>query len=235
MNPERHASTLVLAAHLALTLALSASCLWAVAPSRQRVWPFALGLCAWLGLSFALARSGWLLHFESAPPRMAFLLLPGAVLCVVLAWSPFGRRLIDGLPLHWLVGFQAFRIGVELVLWRLFEEGLLPVQMTFEGQNLDVLSGALALVVAVLLARGKCSRWHVGIWNVLGLLLLLNITLIALRSMPGPWRAYANEPANTIVLGGIFVWIPALYVLCAWFGHMLVFRALLRPGAGART
>jgi hypothetical protein len=58
---------------------------------------------------------------------------------------------------------------------------------------------------------------------------LANIVVIAVRSMPGHWRAYANEPANTIVLSGVFVWIPALYVLAAWFGHVLVFRALLRP------
>jgi hypothetical protein len=155
------------------------------------------------------------------------------VLCAALACGPFGRKLIDGLPLAGLVGYQAFRIAVELLLWRLCREGLLPVQMTFEGANFDLASGALAIPVAVLLARGKCPGWLVWAWNVVGLLLLANIVAIAVRSMPGPWRAYANEPANTLVLSGIFVWIPALYVLAAWFGHVLVFRALTR-GSGAR-
>jgi hypothetical protein len=162
------------------------------------------------------------------PPRVVFVLAPGAVICAGLALSPFGRTLIEGLPLSWLVGYQVFRIAVELLLWLLYREGVLPEQMTFEGANLDIVSGASALFVAGLLARGMQGRWLVWVWNCGALLLLVNIVVIAVRSMPGPWRAYTSEPPNTIVLSGVFVWIPALYVLAAWFGHVLVFRALLR-------
>ena len=225
MNP----SLLAVASHCALALLLCALLVRAVAHAGLRPGPCALALAGWLLLSYLLARSGWFLHFESAPPRAVFLLGPGALLAAILALGPFGRRLLEGLPLAWLVGYQAFRIAVELLLWRLCREGLLPVQMTFEGANFDVASGALAIPVAVLLARGKCPGWLLWAWNVGALLLLVNIVVIAVRSMPGPWRAYAAEPANTIVLSGVFVWIPALYVLAAWFGHVLVFRALLRP------
>ena len=228
MNPVPQPSTLAIAAHLALVLLLCLLLVRAVARAGLRAPLFALCLCAWLGLSFALARSGWLLHFERVPPRALFLLGPGAVLAAGLALGPFGRALLERLPLAWLVGFQTFRIAVELLLWMLYREGVLPEQMTFEGANLDVASGISALFVAALLARGLCSRWLLWIWNLGALALLVNIVVIALRSMPGPWRAYTNEPANTIVLAGVFVWIPALYVLCAWFGHVLVLRALLR-------
>jgi len=233
MSSEAEPSTFVLAVHLALAVALSAGCIWAVARVRLRVRLFALGLCAWLGVSFALARSGWLLHSESVPPRALFLLAPGMLISAALALSHFGRVLIEGLPLYWLVGYQGFRIAVELVLWLLFREGVLPEQMTFEGANLDIISGVSAILVAALIARGICGRWLVWIWNCGSLLLLANIVIIAVRSMPGPWRAYHEGPANVIVLSGVFVWIPALYVLAAWFGHVLVFRALGYAGGHA--
>ncbi len=239
MNPALKPSTFALAAHLVLVLLLLVLFVRAVwnaglraggarELALQRTVLFAFALAAWLGLSYGVAHGGWLLHFERLPPRALFLLGPGAVLCAGLALSPFGRVLIEGLPLAWLVGYQAFRIAVELLLWLLFREGVLPEQMTFEGVNFDVVSGISALFVAALLARGMRGRWLVWVWNLGSLLLLANIVVIAVRSMPGAWRAYQNEPANTIVLSGVFVWIPALYVLAAWFGHVLVFRALLR-------
>lgn len=242
MKPELQPSIVALAAHIALTLMLGALFVRAVLHAGlrrgderglalQRALVFGAGLCLWLGFSYTLARSGWLLHSERIPPRIFFLLGPGALVAAGLACSGLGRVLLDGLPLAWLVGYQAFRIAVELVLWLLYREGVLPEQMTFEGANLDAVSGISALFVAALLARGQHVRWLVWIWNLGALLLLLNITAIAVRSMPGAWRGYANEPANTIVLSGVFVWIPALYVLAAWFGHVLVFRALIRrPG-----
>jgi len=240
MNSDLQPSTFAVGAHLVLVLLVCAMFVRAVLDAGlrsrsprelafQRTLLFALALGAWLGFSYGIAHSGWLLHFEYVPPRAVYLLAPGAVISAGLAWGSFGSVLIEGLPLAWLVGYQAFRIAVELVLWLLFREGLLPAQMTFEGANLDIVSGVSAIVVAGLYARGACGRWLVWVWNLGSLLLLLNIVVIAVRSMPGHWRAYAMEPANTIVLSGVFVWIPALYVLAAWFGHLLVFRALLRP------
>jgi len=242
MNPDGQPSTFAVGAHFALVLLLCALFVRAVLyaglhaqsareQAPQRTLLFALALGAWLGFSYGLAHSGWLLHPEYVPPRALFLLAPGVVISAGLACSSFGRVLIEGLPLAWLVGYQGFRIAVELVLWLLFREGVLPGQMTFEGSNLDVVSGISAILVAGLLGRGICGRWLVWVWNCGSLLLLANIVVIAVRSMPGPWCGYPSGPANVIVLSGVFVWIPALYVLAAWFGHVLVFRALLRPAS----
>ncbi len=239
MSLETQPSNALVLAHLALGAALAGGLVFGIrqagmrrgeAPARagRRALASALVLAAWLGGTWALARSGWLLEARSAPPRMLFVLGPGLAACAVLAWTRLGLVLIEGLPLSVLVGFQGFRIGVELVLWRLHVEGCLPVRMTFEGANLDILSGASALVVARLCARGACPRALLWIWNLGALALLANIVTIAVHAMPGPWHVETGEPANTIVLHTVFVWIPALYVLAAWFGHVLVFRALLR-------
>ena len=77
------------------------------------------------------------------------------------------------------------------------------------------------------------SRKTVGakaifVWNVLGLLLLINIVVIAVLSMPLPFRFFFNDPANTFVTHVPYVWLPTFHVQAALFGHLLIFRALGR-------
>lgn len=42
---------------------------------------------------------------------------------------------------------------MEVLLWALHREDIVPIQMTFEGYDFDVLTGASALVVAWLVRR----------------------------------------------------------------------------------
>ena len=65
------------------------------------------------------------------------------------------RRLARATPVAWLVGLQTFRIGVELALALLYHAGVVPLQMTIEGRNWDLLVGLSAAPVAWLAARGR--------------------------------------------------------------------------------
>jgi hypothetical protein len=177
-----------------------------------------------LGLSGLLAAGGALRDFSALPPPFLRLFVPLSIVTGALALSPFGARLVKTLPLWGLVGFQTFRVLVELLLWRLHHSGVVPVQMTFEGDNFDLLTGLSAAVVAWLLARGRTSARVVWVWNALGLGLLLNVVAIAMLSMPTPLRVFASQ--NTIVAELPFVWIPCVMVQAALFGHILVFRSL---------
>jgi hypothetical protein len=190
---------------------------------RRRAALLALG---WLGAAWAVAASGILARFDLRPPPLPIFLLLCALATATLAFSPLGTRLARNLPLTGLIGFQVFRVPVELWLHRLYVEGVVPVQMTFAGSNLDVLSGAGAGLLALAAQRGHAPRWLVLAWNVLGLMLLCVIVGIALLSAPGPLRAFPGEPANTFVAFPPFVWLPAFLVQAAWLGHLLVFRRL---------
>jgi hypothetical protein len=66
----------------------------------------------------------------------------------------------------------------------------------------------------------------VTLWNALGLLLLANIVTVAVLSAPSPLRVFRNAPANSWVAHAPWVWLPAVLVQAALFGHLLVFRAL---------
>lgn len=180
----------------------------------------------WVALTGVAAARGFL-QFEP-PPTMAIALIASLAIAIRLTHSPFGTRLASGIPVAFLVGFQAFRIPVELLLHRAWSEGLIPVQMTYAGRNFDIVTGVTAVAVGLWLATGDrpAARRVVMAWNLLGLGLLLNIVTISLLSAPTPFRVFQNEPSSAWITQVPWVWLPTVLVLAALLGHLLVFRWL---------
>ena len=201
--------------------------------ARRHATITAIASAAWLAISGGLAAAG-LLHF-SAPPTMLPLFPIIIVSAIGFALSPAGKRLALSLPLAALVGFQSFRIGVELLLHRAYTEGLMPVQMSYTGRNFDVVTGITAAVVAIWLARGHRSPAVVFAWNTLGLLLLANVLIVALLSAPTPMRQFMNEPANVWVTRAPWIWLPAVFVWAAIAGQALVYRRLWNERTAVRS
>jgi hypothetical protein len=217
---------------IALGCSFVASVYWAwrrtgaaPAAARRVALITAAGVVAWLGVTFAAAASGRL-RFDVVPPTMMFAVLAMIVVAIGLARSGVGERLAAGLPLALLVGIQGFRLPLELMMHRAYSAGVMPVQMSFSGYNFDILTGIGAIVVAVLVAFGRAGRPVVRAWNWLGMLLLINVMVIALLSAPTPLRVFHNEPANIWVTQAPFVWLPMVMVLMALMGHLVIFRRL---------
>lgn len=189
-----------------------------------------LGLASWLVFTAALALSGWVANFDARPPHFFALVMPTLIGTVAIAFSPLGAQLAARTGFAGLVGFQVFRAAVEWVLYQLHRDGIVPVQMTFEGWNFDVLTGLSAPLVAWLAWRGAIGRRGLLLWNLAGLALLATIVSIAILSTPTPLRVFMNEPANTFVVHWPWVWLPAFLVPAALFGHLLAFRKLARMG-----
>ena len=194
------------------------------ARARRRAGAAAIATAAWLLVTAALALSGFLRDFEAVPPRLAFLVVPAVFACIAITLSPLGGRLARGLPVAILIGFQVFRVPMELVLHRLFSEGVIPVQMTFEGRNLDILTGLAALPFAWLAVKGNLPRWAAILYNVAGLALLVNIVTVAILSTPYPFRRFTEGPANEVIFSWPFAWLPAFVVPAALLGHLLSLR-----------
>jgi hypothetical protein len=194
-----------------------------------------LAAAAWLAFGAWLALRGTLAAVHAMPPPFAVFMVCATAGTVALALSPFGTRLVRGVSIAGLVAFQGLRIPIEWVLHALYEQGVAPVQMTWSGWNFDVVSGATALIVAALWLRGAVGPRTIAAWNVLGLLLLVNIVTIAVLSMPLPFRRFWNEPSNTFVFHAPWVWLPAFLVQGALFGHVLVFRWLAASRESSAT
>ena len=182
----------------------------------------------WIGLLTVLSFKGFFADFSKLPPRPALAILIPLPFVLLFAFSKKGTQLLQSVPSHWLVYMQSFRIVVELLLLVAFMAGRLPVQMTFEGRNFDVITGLLALPVGYLLARKKSYSKKLAVaFNLIGLALLLNILVIAVLSMPTSLRYFMNEPSNTLVAEFPFILLPGVLVPLAYGLHILSLRQLL--------
>jgi hypothetical protein len=196
---------------------------------KKRVFYSTLaGFMAWLVFTGLLAVNGFFLQFSAMPPRLPVMILPPLVFIVLLTLSGSFTQLLRQIPGSWLLYLQSFRVVVEIILWLVFLDNIIPVQMTFEGLNYDILVGLSAPVIAYFcFTRKRWTRSIALIWNFFGLALLLNIVVISVLSAPVPFRVFMNEPANTFVAELPFVWLPAFVVPVAYWMHILSIKQLL--------
>ena len=141
------------------------------------------------------------------------------VMTLALAWSPFGRRFADKLPFVALIGFQAFRLPLELIMHRAAVAGIMPNVMTYTGYNFDIVTGATALPLALYAWRRPLPRWLIVLWNATGQLLLFVVAGVALAASP-IFRAFGDGELNVWVTEFPYVWI-AVMVAAALFGHVV--------------
>ena len=193
------------------------------ARSRQR--RFLMGAAIWLSVVSIAAFSGRLLPRNGPPLPFALLVIAILALGVAVARSSVGDRLARGAPLAALVGFQSFRLPLELAMHRAYAEGLMPAQMSYSGRNFDIVTGLTALLLAVAMMITRVPRWIVAAWNVMGLILLVNILGVAILSTPA-LAYFGPDRLNVWVTWMPYTLLPAVMVLAAWAGHLVVFRAL---------
>ena len=180
---------------------------------------------AWMALTWAAAQSGILRNWDRTPPPFALLVLGVLVVSLTLSLSPVGARVSQHVPLWMLVAVQGFRLPLELAMHALVARGIMPVHMSYSGRNFDIVTGAAALIVAVFVKAGYGGRWLVGAWNTLGLGLLVNVVTVAILSTPRI-RYFGDDSLNVFVTYVPFVWLPAVMVVVALAGHLVIFRAL---------
>jgi len=196
---------------------------------QQSVFILVLLVAAgWVIILGILAGEGFFSNFSALPPRPVFALVPPLAVIVIISFTSAGKELLAVIPPQWLVYMQSFRIVVEMILWIAFSEGLLPKQMTFEGRNFDILSGILALIAGWMIQQQKKGWRTIAVgYNIIGLLLLLNIVSIAVLSMPTPFRYFMNEPASTVITDFPFIYLPGILVVIAATLHIFSLRQLV--------
>jgi len=173
----------------------------------------------------ALSARGVLTEWHRVPPPFLPVVAVSVLLAAGAASSAIGARAAERLSFAALIGYQSFRLPLELVMHRAATDGLMPVQMSFSGWNFDILSGITAIPVAILAARGRASRGVIVAWNLLGTALLINIVSIAVASLPN-FAAFGPDRLNTWVADPPYIWLPGVLVPAALFGHILTWRKL---------
>ena len=185
-----------------------------------------IALIVWMAFISILSLKGFFSDFSIFPPKLAIVLIVPLVTVLTVTFSKTTREILSHIPAQNIIRLQVFRVAVEILIWMLLIQNLLPMQMTFEGRNFDILAGLTGPVVAYLYARKNLGKNAAIVWNILGLMLLFNIVGVALLSLPTPFRVFTNEPASTIVARFPIVWLPGFLVPLAYGLHFLSLRQL---------
>jgi hypothetical protein len=200
--------------------------------TKRAVLLSVIAACAWMASTGLIAASGILREWERIPPPFFLLVVAILTLSFAMTFSHFGTRIARAIPVWALVLAQAFRVPLELAMHGMSERGVMPVQMSYEGLNFDIVTGMTAIVVGLLAATERVGRGVIAAWNGLGLVLLINVVTVAILSTPR-FRYFGDEHLNVWVTYPPFVWLPAVMVVAALVGHLLIFRALkLQVGRG---
>jgi hypothetical protein len=198
---------------------------WRATRSFRTTFFIAFVLSLILTAQHFIAISGALRNFDRFPPPFLFVVGGMFLLTIALAFSKTGSELARQTSFTALVASQIFRLPLELTMHRAATEGVMPAQMSYSGRNLDILTGASALVLSIILAKGKVPIQVVRLWNAAGFVLLVNIVGIAVASLPMV-AAFGPDHVNTWVTYPIIVWLPGVLVPSALLGHLLIWRKL---------
>jgi hypothetical protein len=185
-------------------------------------------LIAWLILLGILSTRGFFSNFSALPPRLSFALLIPLPVVLLFIRSRAGKRLLQQIQPQWLIYLQSFRILVEIAIWLLVRNGSLPEQLSFEGRNFDLFTGLFAFPVGYYcFVKKSWPPVAAVLYNIGGLILLVNVVAISTLSMPTPLRMFHNQPDSSLLTKFPFIYLPGMLVPFAYTLHILSLRQWL--------
>lgn len=155
-------------------------------------------------------------------PVIPLLFLSVILSAVVFAFSNYGGEIANTFGFAALLGFQSFRLPLELILHHWADIGTVPPTMTWTGSNWDVVTGLISLAGIPLVARFKAAAWVV---QMIGFILLINVFRVVIFSSPVPFAWPLEQPIQLIGYMP-YALIGPLFVGPALAGHLIVFRKL---------
>lgn len=185
-------------------------------------------LISWLTLQAIIGLTGFYTSTQVLPPRFILLVFPPLLFIILLFITPKGKVFIDKLDIKILTLLHIIRIPVELVLYMLFIHKAVPELMTFEGRNLDIISGITAPFVYYFgFIKKGLGKKVMLIWNFICLGLLINIVVHAVLSAPFAFQQFAFDQPNIAVLYFPFNWLPCCVVPLVLFSHLTTIKQLM--------
>lgn len=180
---------------------------------------FLLGL--WLMMATTIVHSGVLQAYPI--PTVPLFHLSLLSVAVLFGFSHWGAKIALSIPLMFIVAFHVFRLPLELVMASWAEQGTIPMTMTVAGKNFDVLTGLFALTIAPLAGTYRRLTW---IFNITGMLLLLNVIYVSVMSSPFKFT-WGVQPPLQLVFYMPYALIGPVCIGGALAGHIILTRALL--------
>ena len=176
-------------------------------------------ICAWALAQSGLALSGFYLD-QSSFPRFILVLLS------VFLFTGYGL-----LPqnITWMLNkrdvrlstfLHSVRLPIEIILFELYLNKMIPQLMTFEGRNFDIVVGITAPIVGYLCLKKRISNTKLIIWNVIGVFFVCFILINGILSSELPFQQFAFEQPNRAVNFFPFILLPAVIVPIVIWTHI---------------
>lgn len=175
----------------------------------------------WLVTQACLGYFGFYHEVKTKPFRFLLAVPPTILFILVLFISKKGKAWVNTLDIKALTLVHIVRIPVEFILYGLFVYKMLPELATFSGRNFDILAGISSPFIYYFgFVKSTISRKIIILWNVVCLILLLNIVINALLAVPTSFQQFAFDQPNIAILYFPFIWLPTFVVPVVLFSHL---------------
>ncbi len=179
-----------------------------------------LSIIIWsLGQSI-LAFTGFYQKTDLFPPRFIIVLIPVLLFITFGLFKKNRNWIIQNRRTEWSTLLHTIRIPIEIILYYLFINKMIPELMTFEGSNFDILAGVSAPIIGILWLKNMINRKALIVWNILALLLVLFIFTIGILSSELPIQLFGFEQPNRAINYFPFILLPATIVPIVIYTHL---------------
>ncbi len=189
--------------------------------ANGRVIRLTLLIIVWSLLQSFFAYIGFYTQTELIPPRIILVLIP---VLIILCFGLLEKQrffILQNRNISLSTFLHTARIPVEMVLFYLFIDKMIPQIMTFEGWNFDILVGVSAPIIGILWLRKNIGINILLLWNFLALALVLFIFAIAILSSTTPIQIFGFEQPNVAVNYFPFILLPSTIVPIVIYTHII--------------
>jgi len=190
--------------------------------ASQNSKPFLFITLAWICILAFLSLSDHDTLTKSLLPIFPLITIPPALLVIVIFFTKKGKEFVRSLNIKTLMILHFVRILIELGLFCLAVYKVVPVLLTFEGRNWDILIGISAFAIYYFgFVRFKLNKPVILIWNVIGLAFLFNIVFNTV------YTVLVLKPLNFALGYFPFFLLPSLIVPLVMFSHLASIKQIL--------
>ena len=195
---------------------------------ESKIIRLSIFILTWIIYIIVVSTTGMIDDFSLPPKLPIFIIIPAFLFIGILITRNDTNLVLKNLPVYLLIGFQGFRIIVELIIWLAYKDGIIPVETTFEGGNYDILIGITSIPMAFYTYKERLSRGLLIFWNIAGLFILANTVKLFLFSAFFPqFIGLENNTVDFSFLHPPLIFIAGLYMPIAVLFHGLSLKQLL--------
>lgn len=176
----------------------------------------------WLFIQYLIHQTGFY-HNLTLPPRIPlFMIVPLFLFSFIFLLKNRNSSILSNIPIEIPIAYQSFRAIIEVLFYYTYVQGILPVQVTFEGANYDVLLGISAILVGIYARRKNASIKFLIVWNILGIgiVAFAAFTFVTSFYFPSIWGQ-----VDSVVIQEFnqfpFLLLPLFFMPSAVFMHLV--------------